>query len=284
MKLTSLVALATASLLATATAQDGKFYLLKRYEPNPGQVVVHKSLSNSQAGRMTVTDGSSVRRGTISLTRARSLERRILGTGPKIQLQYKVIADQLTRSTELGIDKETEVVPGALVGRTVFGFHNKTMSWRLFLKGQTANTGQAHAIAELEAYENRRLFMEAPVQVGQTWPIDPAFIRHLTERDLGKVKINANMTFTAVEQIDNEPTAVLTFKVETLGSKSGPEGGKIVGGTAAIAVTGVLHISLKTMLDKKLTMTGSLTTMASEGTASTLVTLPVDLTVTKTVH
>ena len=62
--------------------------------------------------------------------------------------------------------------------------------------------------------------------------------------DLGKAKVNATMSFTAVEKIDNEPTAVLTFKVETLGSKSGPDGGLTVGATAAIAVSGTIHVSL----------------------------------------
>ena len=284
MKSPALAVFSLAALSVTAAAQEGKFHLLKHYDPKPGEVVISKSLSESPTGRLTVTDGATKQIGTLSLTRSRWLERRLLGSGPKVQVQYKVIADQLTSITALGTNKETEVNTGALVGKTVFGFRDATQRWRLFLKGQTADAAQAHDIAELEAYDNRRWFMASPVQVGQTWPIDPAFIRNLTERDLGKANVNATMTFTAVEKIGTEPTAVLTFKVETLGSKSGADGGLTVGASSAIAVSGTIHVSLNTMLDKKLTMTGSLTTIASEGTKSTLVTLPVKMTVTKTVQ
>ena len=284
MKLSVFVFLATTLLLASASAQEGKYYMLKPHELKPGEVVVHKSFSNSQGGRMTITRGASVQKGTISITRSRSLERRLLGSGPKVQLQDKTLADQVTTITNIEGDQETETLSGALVGKTVFGFRDTIQRWRLFLKGQTANNEQASEIAELEAYENRRWFMESPVKIGQTWPIDPSFIRHLTERDLGRVKVNATMTFQSVQTIDNEPTAVLTFKIETLGSKTTTELGTTSGGTATAALKGTLHIALDTMLDKKITMTGTLSTIASEGTQSTLVILPVDMTVIKTLH
>ena len=233
---------------------------------------------------MTVTRGDSVQKGSLSITRARLWERRLIGSGPKTQLQYQIISDQTTTLTELAGKQGTDVVTGALVGKTVFGFRDTMRRWRLFLRGQTADNRQAADISELEAYENRRWFMETPVRIGQTWPIDPAFIRHLTERDLGKGKINATMTFQSVERIDNEPTAVLTFKIETLGSMSTLTLGGVGGGTASISVTGTIHLSLDTMLDKKLTMTGTLSTIATEGVQSTLVILPINMTVTKTLR
>lgn len=278
----TLSVLITAALLATASGQAAKSYLLKAHEPKPGQALVIKSLADSTGGQMTITRGSAKESGSMAVKRARSYDRRLVGTGPQAQLEYRVLSDQVTTTAELGGEKDTNTASGALVGQTVLGIRDDMRRWRLFLKGATADSRQAVEIAELEAYENRRWFLTNPVKVGQTWPIEAVFLRHLTERDLGRATVEASMTFKAVEMIDNEETAVLTFKVETQGTKAVAAADAAAG--AQVSVTGTIHLALDTMLDKKLTMKGTLATMAKEGTQSTLVTLPVDTTVTKTLR
>ena len=132
MKRTVITVLATATLVAVASAQEGTAYQLKLHELKPGELVVHKSFSDSQKGRMTVTRGAVVQKGSLSITRTRLLERRLIGSGPKAQLQYKIVSDQTTTLTELAGKQETDVVSGALVGKTVFGFRDAMRHWRLF--------------------------------------------------------------------------------------------------------------------------------------------------------
>ena len=90
------------------------------------------------------------------------------------------------------------------------------------------------------------------------------------------------MTFKSIETIDDEPTAVLTFKIETLGINV--DANQKINSAARISLNGVVHLSLKTMLDKKLRMLGTLTTMAKKDGKSSVVILPVDMTVKKTIR
>lgn len=273
---TALTALATLPSLAR-----GPLYHLKFNGPGPGQTVLIKSTSLSSGGKMTVTRGATRENGSMSITRDRTLERRLIGSGAQAQLEYKIIIDRTATIVDLGGVTNSEIQSGALVGQTVLGFRDSMDNWRLFLKSGTALNKQAIDIAELEAYENRHWFPKAGVQIGQTWTIDPGFLRHLTERDLGKASVEATMTFNTVQLVDQEQTAVLTFRVRTLGKKIDPIAGTASG--ALINVNGTVHVALDTMLDKKLTMSGTLATTAQEGDESTLVQLPVNMTVTKTI-
>ena len=90
------------------------------------------------------------------------------------------------------------------------------------------------------------------------------------------------MTFKSIETIDDEPTAVLTFKIETLGKNI--DANQELKSAARISLNGVIYLSLKTMLDKKLRMLGTLTTMANEDGRTTVVSLPVDMTVEKSIR
>ena len=221
-----------AGLTVAALGQASDFHLLKPHETQPGEVIQHQSVSDSQNGTITVDDGSKKKSGRISIKRSRTMERRMLGSGAK--LQYRTLAE-LTQQ-----------------------------------------------ISELEAYENRRWFLSQPVRIGQSWLINPAFIRHLTERDLGESEVKAAMTFKSIETIDDEPSAVLTFKIETLGKNI--DANQELKSAARISLNGVIYLSLKTMLDKKSRMLGTLTTMANEDGRSTVVRLPVDMTVEKSIR
>lgn len=275
------VFLIIAAITSAATAKD-ELHFLKLHQPQPGQTVVMHSVSDSSGGRITATSGASTRAGVMSIKRDRTYERSLRGTGPATQLEYKVLVDQIISTVNFDGTKETETTSGALVGHAILGFRDQMKRWRLFLKGGSATNQQAVDLAELEAYEHRVWFPNAPVAVGQTWAIDPGFIRHLTERDLGNVRIEAFMTFQSVQMIDSEKTAVLTFVIKTLGSREIPTSEQAA--DALSSISGTLHIALPTMLDKKLTMTGSLTSTASHAGQSTIVQLPVNTTVTKTVR
>ena len=272
--------LAAIAACTPALAKD-ELHHLKLHQPKPGQTVTVRIASDSSNGRITITRGASTQKGTMSVKRDRTFERSLQGTGPKTSLRYKVLVDQVVSSIELAGEKETESASGGLVGHTAFGFRDDSGRWRLFLKGGTATGKQAIELAELEAYENRRWFPKTPVAVGQTWPIDPGFIRHLTERDLGRATVEATMTLKSVGMVDKEKTAVLTFSIKTLGSSEGADG---KGAGALTSLQGTIHVALDTMLDKRIVMTGTLTTTARQHGQSTTITLPVNYNVTKAVR
>ena len=155
-------------LTVVALAQASNFHLLKPHETQPGEVILHQSVSDSQNGTITVDDGSTKKSGRISIKRSRTLERRMLGSGAKAKLQYRTLADLSTTSTQYGKTKDTNSKSGVLLGKTVSGFRDNTKLWRLFLESGSADAELTQQISELEAYENRRWFLIQPVRVGQS--------------------------------------------------------------------------------------------------------------------
>lgn len=274
--------LAPALLASGAAAQAPGFHLLKPFTPAPGKTVSIRTESKSENGEIIVTKGSIISKGTLSTTSSETLERTVSGSGKTAKLQYRTLADLRTTSTRIGETESTETLSGPLLGKTVHGMRGDDGKWRLYLDGASNDPLVAAAISKLEAYENRRLFIELPVRVGQSWPIDPGFIRHLIERDLGKSPIKATMTLTGIETIDAEPTAVLTYAIESAGAKQSGDTKRQA--AASVSLTGTMLVSLNTMLDKKTTLKGSLTSMATNNDTSTTVTLPVNMTATKSIR
>jgi hypothetical protein len=270
-----------ALFLGSALLAPGNPVLLKKHNPAPNEAVVIHVLSDSKNGAMSITTGTQRQEGTISITRKRHFERKLLTTSVGPALQYKMLSDSKTTIVKLGETPDQETTQGALVGRTIRGFQDDTDQWRLYLSGGSASGQQAADLAEIEAYENRQWFPASPVNIGQTWTFNPAFIRHLTERDLGPAKLEALMSLKAITNVDNDRIAILNFSIRSQNSKESATG-KIASGVLA-SVDGTMHVSLTTMLDKYLHMTGSLTTVSKNLGQATRVRLPVNYTVTKTV-
>lgn len=261
---------------------QGQSILLQSHQPAPGQAVVIRASSDASGGQITVMNGSHVQKGTSAIKRQRTIERKIVGAGPTAKLEYTVLIDQTFRDMQLGGKRDTSTQSGELVGQVVYGLRDDMSRWRLFLKGKTASNQQAKELIELESYENRRWFQATPVKVGETWFIEPSFIRNFIERDMGPALIEAKMTLKAIEMIDGERTAVLPFTIKSQARKE--EGSNFRTSSAIANLSGTLYVALDTMLDKKMTMTGTLTTTVRQAGTSSLIKSPVTYIVTKSVR
>lgn len=279
MMATITLGLTSLSLLAQVAKPE---YLLESYESKPGQTVVTRANSKSTNGTITLMKGTALQKGTVSVKRQRIYERRMIGDGPTAKLTYAVLFDELQKSTKLGSKMDAQTVGGSLVGKTIDGLRDDMSSWRLFFRGKTANDQQVADLLELEAYENRRWFQSLPVRVGETWFFEASFIRNFIERDMGKALVEAKMTFKSVEVIDGEETAVLGFTIKSQASKGESQG--FQSSSVMADLSGILHVSLATMLDKRLMMTGTLTTTVRQSGMSSVIKSPITYLVTKKVR
>ena len=277
----SLTILSCTGIIAAAAGETG-FYQFRSFQPAPGQTLVIKTRSESLNGEIIATQGAETRKGTLSITNQKTLERTVSGADAKAKLQYRTLASLRSTTTRFGETETTDSSSGPLLGITVEGMRDQTRQWRLFTENNSNDPKIAAAVSELEAYENRRLFLDQPVRTGQSWPIDPGFVRHLIERDLGKSPIKASMTFRSVEPVDGEPTALFDFSIESVGAKQEQDDKKR--SAASVSLTGTLQVDLKTMLDRKTTLTGSLTSMVVTDDQSTSVTLPIHMTITRSLR
>lgn len=273
-----LTPLLTLSMSPLLQAQN-KFYQFSSFQQPAGETIEIRSVSHSKDGTVEIIRDGVVQKGSISIKRTRLIQRHHSSEQGAAKISYKVLSDQSSTTTNLAGQKDEQIANGELVGHTVFGLRDKQQLWRLFLDGNIANGKQAIEIAELEAYENRQWFPEQPVKLGQSWPIQPGFIRHLIERDLAKSDTKASMTFSAVKQINGQEMAILSFQADTVGLEKKPITDK--NSSAAISVSGTLHIDMKTMLDTFLSVEGVLTTHVNQMGQSTRITLPIKSTMTK---
>ena len=272
---------AMAAAVPAAAESVPAVYALKSYAQGPGQIVRIESFTDTRGGRMTVRRGATEDRGRMGLRRERHYERRILNDGTNVTLEYKVLKDEVGTSMKLDGPAASQVTESALTGKVILGFRDSGGRWRLFLKRRTASNRQAAQLAELEAYENRSWFLDRPVKVGDTWTIDPAFVRHLSERDVDFAEVAATATLKDVLVLDGERTAVIGFNIRSQGARRNPLAHRSSG--VMVSLTGSLHVALDTMLDKKLFLEGSFTTLAREGDISTIVELPFKTEVVKTI-
>ncbi len=81
--------------------------------------------------------------------------------------------------------------------------------------------------------------------------------------------------------IDGERTAVLPFSIKSQARKKDSDN-RVSG--AAIDLNGTLYVALDTMLDKKLTMTGTLATSVRQHGVSSVIRSPVTYVVSKSVR
>jgi hypothetical protein len=277
------------ALLALATALPAfgaePLVALRPHHPAPGESVLVRTSTSSHDGTITVREGTKQRSGTIEISRNRTIERSITGTGKKEKLTLRILDDEVTTTTRLaGSPAKTERKTGPLAGLTATGMRDATKRWRIFLDNGTADTGKSAAISALEAYENRRWFPPRPVNAGATWPIDPAFIRHIVSRDLGKSPIDATMTLREIRKNpDGTPaTAVIDCKIHTKGRRPENAGAPATG--AVVALAGTLEIDLATMLDTSLVLEGTLATYASDNETTTTINVPLRMQVSKSIR
>ena len=271
-----------ALLLLAAPLASAEFIFLKPHRPEPGTTVRILTKSSSQEGTITVTEGEKVNQGPMNIVRERVLLRKATQVGGAPKLEYQVVRDSSTTSVGLNGPLQTECKIAALAGQTVLGMRDGYGHWRLFLRDRIASNGQAIELVELESYENRRWFINGPVEVGQSWPIDPTFIRHITHRDTGNATVEASATLERVELIAGERTAVITLSIESSGSKKGSAFES--GAGVLISLKGSLHVTLKDMLDTRLALKGTLVTVSKEGNRLTKVRLPLTMAIVKSVQ
>jgi hypothetical protein len=275
-RLTLCLALAVLPNMAPAETS----YLLKPYDQRPGQVTTIQSTSTSSNGKVIIQQGAKKTEEAMSIQRSRIFERRIVSNGNSTGLSYKILKDISLTANELESKKQSKST-SPLTGKTAIGFKVSTERWLLYLEDQTATNRQAVELVELEAYANRRLFSPQAVKVGDSWQVDPAFIRHVVLRDLGDTKLTATMTLKSVQNIRGERTAVLSFKLDTVGVKGDSTSQSAA--TASIKATGTMLLSLDTMLDREFTIDGTLQTTAIQGDHTITAILPFNIRLTKAV-
>lgn len=254
---------------------------LRPYQQMPGEVMHIVTKSTSANGTVSIKDGDSETKGKVTYARDRKIERRVGISEGRPLIDYKVVSDVTKTSFEFDGVADPQTIVSTLSGQTVIGTRDGVGVWHFAIPNREPTLDQAEELTQIEAYENNHLMPQEPVRLKQSWKIEPAFLRHLTERGIGFASINANARLDQIKEIDGERTAIITFTVETVATEGTSFDKR--GSGATIKGAGEIHVSMKTMLDKKLVLYGSRTTVTLEDGVRTKTVLPIKIEMTKTI-
>lgn len=260
---------------AVVSVQAKNSYVLSHYEPKPNEVIWVNVHSDASPGVLTVTKGTKVNTGSISIKWNQMLQRSVqLNNGVK-KLRYRVLKDVVVREAEIAGKKDRKTIESPLVGETVTGMQDAMGTWKMFLD-QVAGAEQSALIEELESYEKRRWFVEQPVRVGDSWDFNPSFIKHMMERDLKGAKVKAKMKLKEVRQLNGKEVGIVSFSINSIGVTHDSD--------ASITLNGEVEIDLERMFDYKVTMQGNMVTASTHKGVTTVVKSPIKYLVTKEVR
>lgn len=246
----------------------------------PGESVRLVSHSETTGGTIERTIDGTTRKGTLAITRDRELVWTFRAPTADGTRRGMVRVPQLTTTTRSLIagkeEKSTDRSP--LVGRMFAMSKSPTGDWQFELDGSVPYTRAQTEIEELTVYLKRDWFPSKPLNVGDSWEFDPAWVKMVIEKNLSKAQTIGTMRLRQVRHSEHRQIAVIDVSIRSTGGDFQADGSQ---SGAAIELTGQVTVNLETMLDEVLDLKGTLTTMTRKPGESSKAKLPIRLLVTK---
>lgn len=272
--------LPSALLLAALVAPAHAGITFGPVKGQPGQSIRLLTHSETPGGTIQLSSAGRDSSGTINITRDRELVWTFRTPAPDGTRRGMVRVPNITTNTVTKIDgkedKTTDTSP--LTGKMFAMSKSPTGEWQFELDGSVPRTRVKNEIDELTIYLKRDWYPAREVNVGDSWEFDPAWIKHLIEKDLSKAKTIGTMRLRQVRRAEKRQSALIDVTIESTGADFGSDGSQAA---ASIELKGQVVVNLDTMLDEQLDLKGTVTSSTSKAGESTRITLPVQLKVTK---
>lgn len=276
MKHLPFTALALAGLLSPACA-GVQFGPLRG---KPGESVRLVTHSETTGGTRSQTLAGQTTSGSIAITRERDLTWTFRAPAADGTRRGMVKVAALTSSTRtmLGGKEDLVVDASPLKGKLFAMSKTPTGDWKFELDGSLPLSRVKHEIEELTVYLKRDWYPAKPVELGDSWEFDPAWVKMVIQKDLVKAQTIGTMRLRQVRRAVGRQQAIIDVSIRSTGGDYKTDGTVI---TATVELTGQVTVNLDTMLDESLELTGTITTTSDRVSDVTKTKLPVKLTVTK---
>jgi hypothetical protein len=274
---TCLGLLALAATPATAQVVFGSLVT------TPGQRVQMVSKTTTEGGTVELILDGRTRNGTIQYSRNRELSWTFRDPEPDGTRRGMVSVAKIETYSSATIDgiseRSDDLSP--LNGRLFAMSRPPGGDWKFELDGSLPQQRVKGEIAELTTYINRKWYPQRPVSVGDSWEFDPSWIRMLIERDLPQAQTVGTMSLRSTRNSAARHIAIIDVSIRSTGAGFRADGTE---SSAQVTLKGESVVNLRTMLEESLELKGTVVTRnrSADGTRRT-VTLPVTLTVTKTI-
>jgi hypothetical protein len=266
--------------LAGALAATGQDVLFGPVRAQPGESVRLVSRSSSEGGTVEWSHGGQTVSGTKTLVRERDLAWTFRAPAADGVRRGMVSVVRMSASSTVTIagkaEKSDEVSP--LSGRMFAVTKAPAGDWEIGLDGSVPLPRVRDEIEELTLYLKRQWFPERRVKVGDSWEFDPAWIRTIMEKDFRSAQTIGTMKLRHIRQSAAKDIAVIDVSVRSTGGDLHADG---AGNSRQVELSGQLVVNTRTMLDESLELKGVVVTSSGKPGDSKKVTLPIQLSVTK---
>jgi hypothetical protein len=241
-------------LVSQVDATEGTIERERDGKKEKGEIRFYRSRDLTWTFRAPAADGS--RRGMVKVSS--------MNTETKVRIQGK---------------DETTTEESPLNGRMISMTKLPTGDWTFDLDGSLQTLRIEREMAELTRYLKRKWYPEYAVKMGDSWEFDPVWIKGIVEKDLSQAQTIGTMRLRQIRHSAEGKTAVIAISIESTGGDFRPDGTEA---SAHMELKGEVAVNLQTMLEEKLTLSGTIDTRS--GTVGSFVTtrVPIQLTVTKT--
>ncbi len=246
----------------------------------PGESVRLVSSSESKGGTVEITKNGRTSKGTINIARDRDLSWTFRAPEADGTLRGMVSVARISSSASVTVDGKTEKSEDSspLNGKMFAMSKSPAGDWKFNLDGSIPLLRIQKEIDELTVYLKRQWYPARTVKLGDSWEFDPAWIRMIIEKDLHQAQTIGTMKLRQVRRTAQKDTAVIDVSVRSTGGDFRADGSEA---KVQFELTGQVMVDLKTMLDERLELKGTIITSTGSLSDSKKVTLPVNLVVTK---
>ena len=246
----------------------------------PGQKIHLESRVVAAGGTIEREVEGGVEKGEIGFTRTRDLTWTFRAPAADGTRRGMVNIKSMNTETTVRMAGRDERIedPSPLNGRMISMSKSPAGDWVFELDGSLKTLRIEREVEELTRYLKRKWYPEHPVKMGDSWEFDPVWLKATIEKDLQSAQTIGTMRLRQIRHSAEGRTALISISVESTGGDFRADGTEA---SAHLALKGEVSVDLETMLEKQLTLSGTIATRS--GTVGRFVTtrVPIELTITK---
>lgn len=248
----------------------------------PGKSINLVSNARSEGGTIEVEKDGRVSKGDIVHSRQRDLSWTFREPAADGAQRGMLSVARISTVSTITLDGKPETTEdfSPLSGKMIAMSKPAGGDWKFELDGSVPMHRIDKEISELKLYLNRKWYPTRSVKLGESWEFDPAWIRMIIERELENAQTIGTMRLRQLRKTAGKDTAVIDVSVRSTGGDFRADG---TATNAQLELNGQIVVNLKTMLDESLELSGTLVKRSGKPGDSKTITLPLRLSVTKTI-
>lgn len=247
----------------------------------PGRIIHLVSNTRSEGGTIELEKDGRVSKGHIVHSRQRDLSWTFREPAADGARRGMLSVARISNTATVTLDGKPETTEDAspLSGKMIAMSRPVGGDWKFELDGSVPMHRIDKEISELKLYLNRKWYPQRSVKLGESWEFDPAWIRMVIERELEQAQTIGTMRLRQLRKTAGKDTAVIDVSVRSTSGDFRADG---TATNAQLELNGQIVVNLKTMLDESLEQSGTLVRRSGKPGDSKTITLPLSLSVTKT--